>query len=960
MRKLFSLIIICMTISANARQITTDEAAVIASEFFNSTTSTKGTGAQVNVRRVPTKSTSRSVEDNQPYYIFNANDDKGFIIISGDDRAKKILGYSDKGNIDVANMPPQLDAMLSQYAKQITSLAGSVADISWSESVDVSNHTHKLLNTALWSQDYPYNCKCPITSGNKLCLTGCTATAMAIVMKYHNWPETGYRSHSYATNNPELPDILSCDFSKTTFQWDKMGNELTCDSPEDECVAVGNLMFSAAVSINTGFGDEGSFGDVHDIVGALRDYFNYDQSCQIIGRFNFSDSEYLDIIKAEIDALRPVIMGGHTVDKYYGHIWVVDGYDSDNDFLHFNWGWGGYSNGFFSLNATDDSNQFPTNRHIIINIQPNKGEIGQVVPYVESPSSYALNEGLKGQGGLRLSTSSIHPREKFDAMIKVIVMPPKSEFEFYLALMDENEDIIDSSFLAHHEFFSDGRGRLELFYPNISFDNIEEINPDWRIQLCARMPGENQPMIPLAGGIDAPSGFPVNAIKTDVSTVEIATDGLTQIRLTPSWDFNNAECLTGGDVYSTITGANTNFIIEPIQKLDDHIITLLYNGDYDVNINSTPMSIWEADRNLIRGAFISKPETSKLEIRYEPMPEKRNLELIAPGTISSLISKEEARTLTQLTLSGKINAQDIWYITRNFQSLTSLDLKKASIVESENESVPNYFDHQPFSYQPENYLPDECFWGMRRLSEVYLPESLEKIGYMAMQMCGITSLVLPEKLTFIDVSFMRETPSTGSRPLSVYCKNPEPPFMPDGVMADTEAFDKGILYVPTGSAEKYRNALTWKKFKTIREMTRLPDAVEISKNNLQLKTGETIQLTAGLLPADATEQRLVWSSDHESIASIDRSGLVTAISEGEAIISVRPEYGDIFAQCRVQVSYESSGLENISTDIDGYFDIYSINGILPMHNSTLDDINSLRPGIYLLRQGTTVTKFVVR
>lgn len=967
MRRLVTILFAALALSAAARQITPDEAATVASEFFNGTRPSRAAAAdRITVTRaLPAgAATSRAAADDtaSPYYVYNADSSRGFVIISGDDRARKILGYSDRGSFSFTHLPPQLSAILSQYAAQIASLTTTAPDPSWTETFDASSTNQKLLNTALWNQDYPYNCKCPATSEHKLCVTGCTATAMAIVMKYHNWPESGYGSHSYATYDPNLPETVSCDFSKTTFQWDKMVNELNDDSSEAERTAVGELMYAAAISVNTTFGCGGSYAHVNDIVGALRDYFNYDQSCQIIARLNFSDTEYLDIIRSEIDASRPIIMGGHTVDQFTGHTWVVDGYDSENNYLHFNWGWGGYSNGFFALNATDEANQYPTNRNIIINIQPNKQALRPVVPYLESPASYnAMPEGVKGQGGLRLSTSSIQPGEKFDAMIKLVVQPPKSSYEYFLTLIDDSNDIKSSISLGLFESVSEGRVRHDLFFPNLSFDDITEIDPDWRIQLCARADGEDQPLIPLTGSIDAPSGFPLNAIKSDITSVEIVTDGLAQIRLTPTWVIDDAKYLRDGDVFSTIIGAQAMFIAEPIEKLDNHIITLLYNGDYEVNINSTPMSVWSADRNIIRGAFITKPGTSKLEIRYEPMPEPRELELTTPGTLETLISKEDARTLTHLSLSGKINAKDIWYITRNFQSLISLDLKKASIVESENESVPNYFGHPSPSHQPENYLPDTSFWGMNRLSQVILPESLEHIGYMVMYKCSIPSLEVPEKVKTIGGDFMSETPSIDlSRPASIYSKNPEPPFMPYNIMADTENFEKGILYVPVGSAEKYRDALTWKNFKTIREMSKLPDDVEISKNSLQIKIDDTAQLTAKLLPSEATEQRLVWTSDHESIATVDQSGLITAISEGEATISVRPEFGDCIAQCKVRVTSADSALDNIIADTDGCIDIYSINGTLLMHNCTREALTKLQSGVYVLRQGTKATKFVVR
>lgn len=251
MRRFSLLLLICLTAAAHARQITPDEAASIASEFLNLSPSIQKAGKRVNVRRAQAKDAPQSIEENQPYYVFNATDDKGFVIISGDDRAKKILGYSDKGNFDMDNMPPQLAAMLEQYAEQIPKLSGDTPDPSWSAPARRVSASDEgvLLETANWGQGYPYNAQCPIIDGVQ-CPTGCVATAMAIVMKYHNWPEQGRGKYDpfqdyyiylpqdhpslYVVGNTKFDPVIEFNFEGYDFGWD--------DIPTDvNGIANGNL-----------------------------------------------------------------------------------------------------------------------------------------------------------------------------------------------------------------------------------------------------------------------------------------------------------------------------------------------------------------------------------------------------------------------------------------------------------------------------------------------------------------------------------------------------------------------------------------------------------------------------------------------------------------------------------------------------------------------------------------------
>ena len=178
-QSLLLISILCFT--ASARTISSLEAQQIANEFFGEP---KSSTAPLKI-----KGLNPAQQEAQPFYIFNSHTpDNGFVIISGDDRAQRILGYSDSGSFDADNIPPQLADLLKQYAEQISSISSDATHPSWNTPASNNTKSGVLLKTADYGQDYPYNLATPKFDGEHA-PTGCVATAMAIVMKYHNWPE---------------------------------------------------------------------------------------------------------------------------------------------------------------------------------------------------------------------------------------------------------------------------------------------------------------------------------------------------------------------------------------------------------------------------------------------------------------------------------------------------------------------------------------------------------------------------------------------------------------------------------------------------------------------------------------------------------------------------------------------------------------------------------------------------
>jgi hypothetical protein len=286
-------------------------------------------------------------------YIFTT--EEGFVVMSADDCAKPILGYSLNNKFNVEDMPENMRSWLQQYSDEIqwgienniqpnTSTVTEWQDLKEEKtSKDEPTVVVAPLVSTSWDQNSPYNMYCPTGT-----VTGCVATAMAQVMKYWNYPETGKGEHSYTPENHPEYGVQSVDFEHTTYDWNNMTNTYGSSSTDTQKQAVATLMYSCGVSVDMEYGpsSEGGSGAVSSKVpDALVDYFNYAPSANYKSKDNYTNEQWIALLQAELDESRPIFYAGRyiTSNGGGGHAFVCDGYRSDN-YFHFNWGWGGYQN----------------------------------------------------------------------------------------------------------------------------------------------------------------------------------------------------------------------------------------------------------------------------------------------------------------------------------------------------------------------------------------------------------------------------------------------------------------------------------------------------------------------------------------------------------------------------------------------------------------------------------------
>lgn len=281
-------------------------------------------------------------------YVFESVSSEGFMIVSADDIAAPVLGYSDNEPFDAENMPINLKWWLDEYKGEIAAAVNAGVTAAYKPQSRAAKAAIAPKVTTKWDQDSPYNDLCP-TIGSSKAVTGCVATAFAQLLKYHNYPAQGKGTHSYTWGTKRL----SFDFGNTTFQWSNMTDTYSDASTPEQINAVATLMYACGVSVDMDYTLTGSAASGMSVAPALIDYFDYDKGAHVALRDLYSVSAWDDMIYTELSTNGPVFYSGQSNEV--GHAFICDGYR--DGYYHFNWGWSGMSDGYFRLSALDPDSQ---------------------------------------------------------------------------------------------------------------------------------------------------------------------------------------------------------------------------------------------------------------------------------------------------------------------------------------------------------------------------------------------------------------------------------------------------------------------------------------------------------------------------------------------------------------------------------------------------------------------------
>lgn len=295
----------------------------------------------------------------QPYYIFN-DEEKGFVIIAGDDAAPTVLGYSERGTISEDSIPDALRALLQSYRQQIE-YAQSQGTASPLAEEGESPVASKQLTTAEWGQTGYFNQFTPSKAP-----TGCVATALAIIMKYHGYPAHPQGRTIYYSDYAKK--YLSADFSKSSYDFDAMPMKAQGFSAT-QMKGAARLMSDIGIAVSMNYGASGSAAVNSNVPKALKAYFNYSPEVQLRSASSYTNDEWLAMVRQEIDNDCPVF---YTGDENGGsHAFVVDGYKGD--LFSINWGWDGTYNGYYAIGSVipqGASTKYNENVAALFNLHP--------------------------------------------------------------------------------------------------------------------------------------------------------------------------------------------------------------------------------------------------------------------------------------------------------------------------------------------------------------------------------------------------------------------------------------------------------------------------------------------------------------------------------------------------------------------------------------------------------------
>ncbi|GAP44308.1 protein containing Por secretion system C-terminal sorting domain [Lentimicrobium saccharophilum] len=379
MKRIFTLALALLTLAVSANPVDKKTAEQVAVNYY--------------VHYAPASITDYSVSGT----IENATDgittiytftftSGGFVMVAADDASIPVLGYSHSGTLDAEVYNPAAQAWIENYSREIASLATSRMDNSatrpvWDNILNKSMEREIMdvtpLVTTTWDQGCYYNALCPVEPGAGFgscgrAWTGCVATTMSVLMKYHNFPTSGIGYHSYM--HPTY-GVQSADFAAATYNYAAMPNNVTTAN-----AAVATLMYHAGVSVNMQYGADGSGAFSEDVPFALVNYFNFAPTAELKSKTDYPlMADWYTLLRTELDAARPVYYAGSSTASG-GHAWICDGYRMSDNKFHFNWGWSGSYNGYFAIGSLNPGgNNFNDDNRAIIGVMPGDNPVGWII-----------------------------------------------------------------------------------------------------------------------------------------------------------------------------------------------------------------------------------------------------------------------------------------------------------------------------------------------------------------------------------------------------------------------------------------------------------------------------------------------------------------------------------------------------------------------------------------------------
>lgn len=712
-------------------------------------------GKQMPQKAKAKSRTATTASPSDAYYVFN-NDAGGFVIIAGDDAVTPVLGYTSTGSFDAENLPDGLKDLLKSYERQIAALGDNY----------VANQTatraaftgEKLLNTAEWNQMAPFN---KYTPNNYV--TGCVATAGAIVMKHHGYPAKGTGSHSYTWNGQDLTANFEHDYD-----WANMPTKYTVGNDE-AFDGVARLMSDLGVAVEMKYAKGGSGASMEDLLTALKKYFGYSKYARLLAIADLGAEVWNDRLRAEIDANRPILYSAVDSNKG-GHSFVIDGYKDES--FSVNWGWGGYCDGFYRIGALNPEtggkplgDKYNLSQSAVFSLQPSDGE------EVISNLGFIKVDGY-------LETMNMNVTDvKADKKLNLYLLPLQSQgdnlFTGEVAIALKN-----------------AKGKTRKVF---GAKTIKDFKPSFY-----------KPLITLEGScpVDAQEGDYLAIVSKEDGTdeyVEILGPDAEEVHL-PATGFQPRTFEV-----KTELGEGAQFVEASSAY---NWVSRLYNGKplqgcpyyFDVKIDAgIAKSFIELDGKSVPTASFSngvtfyaispgvKPVYNLVVKTYRTYEEKTvEVTLAAPGQLKAELDSKnlDYYVYTNIKVNGEIDKRD--FDELNCHSFTGIDLSNAKVV--------------AYGYFKADMVPDYAFDSNAYLESFKMPAGVKELGSNAFMLTKLKEIDLPETIK----EFGRNTFNACFYLKDVYMRHKEAPYRINWcVFANKSEQLTRTLHLYPGSKAKY-------------------------------------------------------------------------------------------------------------------------------------------------------------
>lgn len=721
-------------------------------------------GKQMPQKAKAKSRTATTASPSDAYYVFN-NDAGGFVIIAGDDAVTPVLGYTSTGSFDAENLPDGLKDLLKSYERQIAALGDNY----------VANRTatraaftgEKLLKTAEWNQMAPFN---KYTPNNYV--TGCVATAGAIVMKHHGYPAKGTGSHSYTWNGKTLTANFGHDYD-----WASMPDKYdgTNDAAFD---GVARLMSDLGVAVEMQYDKDGSGAYIGNLVTALQKYYGYSKLSHLMAIEDVGAEAWNGKLREEIDANRPVLYAASD-PAGGGHAFVIDGYKDES--FSVNWGWGGSCDGFYQIGALNPESagkpmgdKYNVGQSAVFGMEPSDGteKISGMGFMTNVGRFHILNMNItdvkKGQKvGIFCAPIGNTGDQPFTGEVDVALMNAKGEMRKIVTSSPLTVDDLDPGY-----YYSS---------PSFNFVSTVDAEPGDYLAIVAKEKGSSEYIELYDSNFERlrlpATGYVPRTYEIRTKVGEGATIKQAETWYNPSTNFYNGKPVIGAYYcyYLTLDAGIANCCVE----LNGELVN-------DINLGTD-------QPNSFRG--IEPVYTLEVKTYRNYQEKDTTINLMGAGTLKQALANgnPDYFVYRNIKVNGEIDKRDFDELASHY--FKSIDLSGAKVVAYDGYKA--------------DMVPDYAFENNAYLEHFKMPAGVRELGFNAFKSTKLKEIDLPETIeefgsnTFNACFYLKD----------VYMRHKEAPYRINWcVFANKSEQLTRTLHLYPGSKAKYEahsNTQNW-------------------------------------------------------------------------------------------------------------------------------------------------------